>query len=222
MVDKALVLENRRGILSSKRKQECQTQQNTNSRPRINVDSSPARPIFRPAPQSSQPMPRSAVKGFVTPQQQMIPCPNLFQTPNTGNQSAQGTPTTPNATPNKENTTCFNCGQKGHMLTVALADINHPPQPQERLHRQAIMETLPRPKLSRTTLNGEWIKWLWRKLRTPKSWSPVHLSSNPFRLSRSSLSFLFCSWESQDEIPVKGGSPVTPQNFKFWNVTKIH
>jgi hypothetical protein len=37
MVDKALVLENRRGILSSKRKQERQTQQNTNSRPRINV-----------------------------------------------------------------------------------------------------------------------------------------------------------------------------------------
>jgi hypothetical protein len=30
------------------------------------------------------------------------------------NQSAQGTPTTQNATPNKVNTTCFNCGQKGH------------------------------------------------------------------------------------------------------------
>jgi hypothetical protein len=44
----------------------------------------------------------------------MIPHPNLFQTPNTRNQSAQGTPTTPNATPNKVNTTCFNCGQKGH------------------------------------------------------------------------------------------------------------
>jgi hypothetical protein len=114
MVDKALVLKNKRGILSSKCKQERQTQQNTNSRPRINVDSSPTRPIFRPVPQSSQPMPRPAVKGFVTTQQQMIPRPNLFQTPNTGNQSAQGTPTTPNATPNKANTTCFNCGQNGH------------------------------------------------------------------------------------------------------------
>jgi hypothetical protein len=30
MVDKALVLENRKGILSSERKQERQTQQNTN------------------------------------------------------------------------------------------------------------------------------------------------------------------------------------------------
>jgi hypothetical protein len=93
MVDKALMLENRRGILSRKRKQERQTQQNTNSRPRINVNSSPARPIFRPVPQSSQPMPRSAGQGFVTPQQQMISRPNLFQTPNTGNQSAPKTPT---------------------------------------------------------------------------------------------------------------------------------
>jgi hypothetical protein len=69
MVDKALVLENGRGILSSKRKQERQTQPNTNSRPCINVNSSLARPIFRLAPQSSQPMPRPVVKGFVTPQQ---------------------------------------------------------------------------------------------------------------------------------------------------------
>jgi hypothetical protein len=114
MVDKALVLENRRGILSSKRKQECQTQPNTNSRPHINVNSSPARPIIHPIPWSSQLMPRSAGQGFVTPQQQMIPRPNIFQTRNTRNQSAQGIPTAPNATLNKANTTCFNYGQKGH------------------------------------------------------------------------------------------------------------
>jgi gentisate 1,2-dioxygenase len=56
MVDKALVLENRRGILSS-----------TNSRPCININSSPARPIFRPVAQSFQPMPQPAEHGFVTP-----------------------------------------------------------------------------------------------------------------------------------------------------------
>jgi hypothetical protein len=78
MVDKALVLKNRRGILSSKHKQERQTEQNTNPRPRVNVSSSPARPIFRPVPQSSQAMPRLAGQGFVTPQQQMISRPNLF------------------------------------------------------------------------------------------------------------------------------------------------
>jgi hypothetical protein len=65
MVDKALVLENRRGILSSKRKQEHRTQQNTNSRPCINVNYLPPRPIFHPVPQSSQPMPRPAGQGFV-------------------------------------------------------------------------------------------------------------------------------------------------------------
>jgi hypothetical protein len=59
-------------------------------------------------------MPQPTGQGFVTPQRQMITHPNLFQTPNTENQSAQGIPTTPNATPNKANTTCFNCGQKGH------------------------------------------------------------------------------------------------------------
>jgi hypothetical protein len=85
MVDKALVLKNRRGILSSKRKQERQTQHNTNPRPRINVSSSLPRPIFHPVPQSSQAMPRPTGQGFVTPLQQMIPHPNLFQTLNTGN-----------------------------------------------------------------------------------------------------------------------------------------
>jgi hypothetical protein len=67
MVDKALVLENRRGILSSKRKQERQNQQNTNPKPRVNVSSSLAIPTFRPVPQSSQAMPRPAGQGFVTP-----------------------------------------------------------------------------------------------------------------------------------------------------------
>jgi hypothetical protein len=114
VVDKALVLENRSGILSSKRKQECQTQQNTNSRPRIDVNSSPARPIFCPIAQSFQSKPQPTGQGFVTPQRQMISRPNLFQTPNTMNKKAQGTPTTLNATPNKVNTICFNCGQNSH------------------------------------------------------------------------------------------------------------
>jgi hypothetical protein len=50
MVDKALLLKNWRGIMTRKRKQERQTQQSTNSRPRINVSSLPAKPIFRPIP----------------------------------------------------------------------------------------------------------------------------------------------------------------------------
>jgi hypothetical protein len=44
MIDNALVLKNRRGILTSKRKQERQSQQSNNSRPHIG--SLPARPTF--------------------------------------------------------------------------------------------------------------------------------------------------------------------------------
>jgi hypothetical protein len=85
----------------------------------------------------------------------MIPRPNLFQTPNARNQSAQGTATTPNATPNKETPLGSTVDRRVIMLTVAPTDVNHPPQLQERLHRQAAMETLPLPKLSRTTLKEE-------------------------------------------------------------------
>jgi hypothetical protein len=46
MIDKTLVLENIRGILTSKHKQERQSQQSGNSRPRIR--SSPARHTFHP------------------------------------------------------------------------------------------------------------------------------------------------------------------------------
>jgi hypothetical protein len=57
----------------------------------LNVNPSPARPIFRPVAQCFQLTPQPAEQGFVTPQRQMIPRPNLFQTPNTGNQSARRT-----------------------------------------------------------------------------------------------------------------------------------
>jgi ABC-type transporter Mla maintaining outer membrane lipid asymmetry ATPase subunit MlaF len=66
MVDKALVLENKRGILTRKCKLEHQTQQNTNLRPHIS--SSLARPVFCPVQQSSQQMPQPVSQGFVTPQ----------------------------------------------------------------------------------------------------------------------------------------------------------
>jgi hypothetical protein len=66
MVYKALVLENRRGILERKHKEERQSQHSTNSRPRIG--SSSAGPIFRPMQQNVQPMQQPTRQGFVTPQ----------------------------------------------------------------------------------------------------------------------------------------------------------
>jgi hypothetical protein len=80
-------------------------------------------------------------------------------------------------------------GRRVIMLTVAPADVNHPPQLQERRHCQDAMETLPWHKLSRTTLKWQWIKWLWRKLRTSQTWCPVHLSQVHFVLTVSCILF---------------------------------
>jgi hypothetical protein len=126
MVDKALVLENRRGILSSKHKHKCQSQSSSNSRPRININSLPVKPIFRLVAQSFQPMPQHGAQGFVTPQRQMIPHPNLFQTPNTGNYSAPRTPTDHTTTQDPSHKKCYNCVQKGHF-------VNSCPNPRSRI-----------------------------------------------------------------------------------------
>jgi hypothetical protein len=127
MVDKALVLENRRGILSNKCKQEHQNQQSTNSRPRINANSLPARPIIHPVVQRFQPMPQPNAQGFVTTQRQMIPHPNLFQTPNTGNQSAQRTLIDHTTTQNSLHKKCYNCGQKNHFTNSCPNARSRPP-----------------------------------------------------------------------------------------------
>jgi hypothetical protein len=135
--------------------EECQTQQNTNSRSCINVNSSPARPIFHSIPQSSKPMPRPADQGFVTPQQPMIPRPNLFRL-QTLRIRVLKEPQPLQMQPRiKKTPLASTVDRRVIMLAVALADVNHPSQLQEHLHRQAALETLPRPKLSRTTLKGE-------------------------------------------------------------------
>jgi hypothetical protein len=64
-------------------------------------------------------------KDLSPPQQQMIPCPNLFQTPNSENQNVQRTPTDPNATQTLASKKSYNYGQKGHFA-------NSSPNPRAR------------------------------------------------------------------------------------------
>jgi hypothetical protein len=69
MVNKALVVENHRGVMEHKRKLVHQYQPGSSSRPRVATSS--AGPVFRPA----QPKLPSARQGFSTPQRQVIQHP---------------------------------------------------------------------------------------------------------------------------------------------------
>jgi hypothetical protein len=64
MVNKALVLENHRGVMERKHKLVCQHQLGSSSRPRVAKLS--AGPVFRPAQPQFQLGPQAAGQGFST------------------------------------------------------------------------------------------------------------------------------------------------------------
>jgi hypothetical protein len=70
MVNKDLVLENRRGVMEHKRKLVRQHQPGSSSRPHDAMSS--AGPVFCPAQPQFQPRPQATVQGFSTPQRQGI------------------------------------------------------------------------------------------------------------------------------------------------------
>jgi hypothetical protein len=78
MVNKALVLENCRGVMEYKRKLVRQQQPGSSSRPRVATPS--AGPVFRPAQPLFQPRPQVAGQGYSTPQCQAMPHPSTSQT----------------------------------------------------------------------------------------------------------------------------------------------
>jgi hypothetical protein len=66
MVNKALVLENRRGVMGRKHKLVRQQQLSSSSKPRVATSS--AGPVFRPAQLQFLPRPQAAGQKFSTPQ----------------------------------------------------------------------------------------------------------------------------------------------------------
>jgi hypothetical protein len=112
MVNKALVLENHRGIMECKRKLVCQHQPSRSSRPRVTTPS--AGPMFRPAQLLFQPRPQVAGQGYSTPQCQVMPYPSTSQTPTAGNQNVQRTQAAQN--PLQGERKCFACWEKGHFV----------------------------------------------------------------------------------------------------------
>jgi hypothetical protein len=87
MVNKTLVLENRRCVMERNCKLVCQQQPGSSSKPSVRPPS--AGPIFRPTQPQFQPRPQTIGQGFSTPQCQVIHRPNNSQTPAIGNQNAQ-------------------------------------------------------------------------------------------------------------------------------------
>jgi hypothetical protein len=92
MMDKALVLENRRGIMERKRKMQRTGSQGSNTT--FRVGSSSQGPNFRLGQQSGQPRMQAAGQGFQTLQRQ-IQCPNF--------QSPRSTPPPPHRNNNAQN-----------------------------------------------------------------------------------------------------------------------
>jgi hypothetical protein len=88
MVNKALVLENRRGAMEHKRKMRHQQQPGSSSRPRVAMPS--ARPVFHPAQPLFQPRPQVARQGYSTPQRQAMPRPALPRLPLLGTRMFRG------------------------------------------------------------------------------------------------------------------------------------
>jgi hypothetical protein len=74
MVNKTLVLENRRGMMECKYKLVRQHQPGSSSRLRVSTPS--AGPVFCHAQPLFQPKPQVAGQGYSTPQHQVMSCPN--------------------------------------------------------------------------------------------------------------------------------------------------
>jgi hypothetical protein len=94
MVNKALVLENCRGMMEHKCKLVHQHQPGSSSRPRVAMPS--AEPVFHPTLLLFQLKPQVVGQGYSTPQRQVMLRPNNSQTPAAGNQSVQRTQATQN------------------------------------------------------------------------------------------------------------------------------
>jgi hypothetical protein len=132
MVNKALVLENRRGVIEHKRKLVHQHQLGSSSRPRVATPS--ARYVFHPTQLQPKQRPQSVGQGFSTRQRQDVHHPNNFESPTVGSQNVQRTQAAQD--PLFTDCRCFNSGEKGHYA-------NRCPIPRTRAHQTATATPAP-------------------------------------------------------------------------------
>jgi hypothetical protein len=125
ILNKALVMENHRGMMECKHKLVHQHQPCSSSRPRVGTPS--AGHVFRLAQPQFLSRPQSAGQGFSILQCQVIQCPNNFQTPATGSQIVQRIQAAQN--PMQTERKCYACGEKGHLANRCPNPCPHPNQP---------------------------------------------------------------------------------------------
>jgi hypothetical protein len=106
LVNKALMLENWRGVMERKCKLVHQHQPSSSSKPRVATSSVGS--MFCPAQPQFLPRPQAAGQVFSNPQCQVIQCPNNLQTPTAGNQSVQRTQATQD--PQQADRRCYSYG----------------------------------------------------------------------------------------------------------------
>jgi hypothetical protein len=170
MVNKALVLENHRGVMERKSKLVHQHQSGSSSRPR--VATSTVGLVFHPAQPQFQPRLQAVGQEFSTSQCQVNQHPKNFQTPATRNQNVQKTQVAQD--PTKAECKCYACGEKGHHANRCPNLRPRPNHPSTTTPAQPVEPTLFLLLLGRTMLMGESTTLLWRKLQT---WSLVCFSS---------------------------------------------
>jgi hypothetical protein len=129
-VNKALVLENRRGIMDRKKKQECRGQSSNNSRLRVGI------PFTGPIQRTPQQQPRTrlqqrpqvTMQGYQTPQCQFIQHPNITQTAAPGSQILQRQQSIQRPVQNPRDGRCYNCCERGHFASACPKPRNRPNQ----------------------------------------------------------------------------------------------
>jgi hypothetical protein len=173
IVNRALVLENHRGVMELKSKLVHQHQPSSSSKPRVATSS--AGPVFRPAQPQFLPRPQEAGQGFSTPQHQVIQLPNNLQTPAAGNQSVQRTQATQD--PQQADRRCYNYGELGHYA-------NRCPNPCTCVNQPAIATPAPTGGANSVPVaakqiyaRGRSIMWLWKKRKKLLMLSLVCFSS---------------------------------------------
>jgi hypothetical protein len=124
MVNKSLVLQNRRGVMERKCKLVRQYQLGSSSRPCVATSSTG--PVLHPAQPQYQPRSQLARQGFSTPQRQVIQRPNNFQTPTARSKNVQRTPAAQDLMQTKWK--CYAYGEKGHLANRCPNPHPHPNQ----------------------------------------------------------------------------------------------